>query len=232
MADLRAALSEEFDDVATYIQSGNVVLTSDLAAQRVAARVEAVLPDTFALDSAVRVLALDSPTYSAVVAGAPAGFGNEAEAYRYDVGFYLDVTADDVAPHVPTHPDVDVVTFGEHAYYHRRFNALASRSKVTKVVGSPVYGSLTVRNWRTTLTLAAMLDDDRGGRATGSAPSVTVQASITPGRGGTHRRRPRSPSRRRRAVRRRRNGRGSPGCTASRGPPAWRDARRAPRRRP
>lgn len=161
MAALRALLAEEFDAVRTYIQSGNVVLACDLAACEVAARIESLLPTAFALSGPVRVLALEASTYRRVVAQAPAGFGDDPEAYRYDVGFYVGVTAPEVAPHVPVHPDVDVVTFGEHAYYHRRLNALATRSRVTKVVGSPVYPSLTVRNWRTTLTLAQMLNADQ-----------------------------------------------------------------------
>ncbi len=92
-----------------------------------------------------------------MVAEAPAGFGDDPETYRYDVAFFIGIAADDVSPHVPTHPEVDVVTFGERAFYHRRIAALASRSRVNKVVGSPAYASLTLRNWRTTSRLAEML---------------------------------------------------------------------------
>jgi len=53
--------------------------------------------------------------------------------------------------------DVDVVELGERAFYHRRVTALASRSRMSKIVGSPVYPRLTLRNWRTTTTLAGML---------------------------------------------------------------------------
>jgi uncharacterized protein (DUF1697 family) len=44
------------------------------------------------------------------------------------------------------------------AFYHRRVAALASRSRLSKIVGTPVYSSLTIRNWRTTVALAEMLD--------------------------------------------------------------------------
>jgi uncharacterized protein (DUF1697 family) len=54
---------------------------------------------------------------------------------------------------------VDEVVCGERAFYHRRVAALASRSRMPKIAGTPVYAALTIRNWRTTTTLAQMLDD-------------------------------------------------------------------------
>ena len=158
MADLRRHLSARFDQVSTYIASGNVVLESPLPASEVEAVVEELLPTVFSLDSAVvRALALDPTTCAAVLDEAPAGFGEDDDTYRYLVGFYMGVGADDVRPCVPEHPDVDVVTYGQHAFYHRRVSALATRSRVGQVIGTPVYGSLTLRNWRTTLALADRL---------------------------------------------------------------------------
>lgn len=158
MAELRRHLTGDFDEVRTYIQSGNVVLESDRSSAEVAVRVERALTDGFELDSAiVRALALDPAAYASVLADAPAGFGEEPDTYRYDVGFYIGVTAADVAPHLPVHPEVDQVTCGPRAFYHRRVTALASRSRLSKVVGTPVYPSLTIRNWRTVTTLGEML---------------------------------------------------------------------------
>lgn len=159
MADLRRHLSEHFEDVTTYIASGNVVLGSSLPAAEVERVVEELLPSVFSLDSeVVRALALDPTTYAAVLDEAPPGFGEDDDTYRYLVGFFMGVAADEVRPCLPEHPDVDVVTYGQHAFYHRRVSALATRSRVGQVVGTPVYGSLTLRNWRTTLALADRLD--------------------------------------------------------------------------
>ena len=48
-----------FDDVATYIQSGNVVLRSDLTAKALVTKIENNLPRKFKLDSSViKILAL------------------------------------------------------------------------------------------------------------------------------------------------------------------------------
>ena len=132
MADLRRHLAEDpggrFTEVSTYIASGNVVLDSELGARDVERCVEELLPRVFRLDSPlVRVLALDPATFADVLEDAPPGFGD------------------------------DDVTYGRHAFYHRRVAALATRSRVGQVIGSPVYASLTLRNWRTTLALAQRL---------------------------------------------------------------------------
>ena len=159
MPALREFLAQQFEDVHTYIQTGNVVLESDRSAADVATLVERSLPTTFRLDSElIRVLVLDSTAYRSVIDGAPAGFGSEPDTYRYDVGFYIGVTAADVEPHIPVHPEVDVVTCGDRAFYHRRVTALATRSRVSKVIGTPIYDSLTIRNWKTVTALGQMLE--------------------------------------------------------------------------
>lgn len=160
MAALRDHLAADFGPVRSYIQTGNVLLDSDLPADDVAAHIERGLPTAFDLDSAlIRALVLDATAYREVVEGAPPGFGSEPDTYRYDVGFYLGVTAAEVEAHLPVNPDVDEVVCGERAFYHRRVTALASRSRMSKIVGTPVYPSLTIRNWRTTTRLAEMLAD-------------------------------------------------------------------------
>jgi uncharacterized protein (DUF1697 family) len=163
MASLREHLAQRFTGVRTYIQSGNVLLDSELPAAEVAAWIEESLPRAFALDSSlIRALVLDEQQYATVLAEAPADFGADPDAHRYDVGFYLGVGVDDVRPHVPINPDVDEVAFGSHAFYFRRLTALATRSRLNRVVGSPVYASLTIRNWRTTVTLGEMLRASAG----------------------------------------------------------------------
>jgi uncharacterized protein (DUF1697 family) len=160
MAALREHLGTDFANVRTYIQSGNVLLDSDLSAEAVAAHIDASLPSAFSLDSElVRVLVLDADAYREVVAAAPAGFGDEPDRFRHDVVFYMGVTADEVRPYIVVNPEVDEALVGDRAVYHRRITALATRSRLNKIIGSPVYPSLTIRNWNTTLKLAAMLDE-------------------------------------------------------------------------
>jgi uncharacterized protein (DUF1697 family) len=158
MVALKGHLADTFEGVQSYIQSGNLILDSDLDATGVASHIERLLPTAFVLESPlVRALVLDADAYRDVVEGAPPKFGADPEKYRYDVAFYMGVTAAEVEPHIPINPEVDDVVVGERAFYHRRVAALASRSRVNKISGTPVYPSLTIRNWRTTSTLGQML---------------------------------------------------------------------------
>ncbi|MBA2955458.1 DUF1697 domain-containing protein [Nocardioides sp. MAH-18] len=158
MAALREHLDPDFARVRSYIQTGNVVLDSDLSAAEIQIHIQHSLPKRFELDlEPIRVLVLDSHAYRSVLAEAPAGFGAQPETYRYDVGFYMGVSAAEVEQHIVTNPEVDAVHCGERAFYHRRVTALASRSRVSKIIGTPVYASLTIRNWKTTEALGRML---------------------------------------------------------------------------
>jgi uncharacterized protein (DUF1697 family) len=92
------------------------------------------------------------------VHGAIPSVRDGTERYRYDVGFYVGVTADDVQPHMSVDPEVDEVAHGERAFYHRRISALASRTRLTRIMSTPIYASLTLRKRRTTTSLAGMLE--------------------------------------------------------------------------
>src|SRR5687767_5259360 len=75
MAELRAACEElGLDEVATYIQSGNVVFRAARQPRaELAARLEAHLSARFGID--LRLVLLLESQLRAVVAGAPRGFG-------------------------------------------------------------------------------------------------------------------------------------------------------------
>ncbi|HUE97752.1 MAG TPA: DUF1697 domain-containing protein [Anaerolineales bacterium] len=91
MAELKLFLEEQgFEDVVTYIQSGNVVLRSDLNAKTLGAKIENSLPKKFKLDSSViKILALDRKTFKKVLAQAPKEFGKDDSKYRYYVLFLM-----------------------------------------------------------------------------------------------------------------------------------------------
>lgn len=161
MADLRRELEAAgFDNVRTYIQSGNVLVESTLSAKKVQDVVEALLPKAFRLDTEiVRVLVLTRDQLQEIVDDAPNGFGREPDKYHYDVVFYMGVGPDEVMETVAVNPDVDTAVAGDSALYFRRLSALRTKSRMSKIVGTPVYKSLTIRNWNTTTKMLEMLDD-------------------------------------------------------------------------
>lgn len=165
MAALKSCLEEMgCTNVATYIQSGNVVLDSPKGAKALAAEIETVLPRKFKLDSElIKVLALPKATYKAMVDKRPKGFGDEPGKFHSDAIFLMDGLAlkEAVAAFDPRE-GVDTMWPGKGVIYHQRLSAQRTKTRLNKVMGSPVYKSMTVRNWATTVKLLEMLGAQGG----------------------------------------------------------------------
>jgi len=145
-----------FTEVATYIQSGNVVFRSrPTAAARLTATIERGLSEAFGYQA--RVVVVSAGQLARVIAQAPAGFGSQPARYRYDVAFVKPPAKPAAAlPEVPARAGVDTVAAGDHALYLRRLIARAGQSQLSKLAQRPVYQQLTVRNWNTTTRLLEM----------------------------------------------------------------------------
>jgi len=146
-----------FTDVATYIQSGNVVLSANaLDKGKLTRKIETTLTKTFGYAS--KIVLVSDRELERVVREAPPTFGTYPARYRYDVLFVIEpLTTAELLAHVTTTPGVDEVHGGEHALYFRRLLARATQSRLARIVGLPVYQSLTIRNWNTTTKLLALL---------------------------------------------------------------------------
>lgn len=169
MAALRACLTElGFVDVSTYIASGNVILRSDRTAEEISALIEKTLPAAFTLhDERVRVLTLSRERLRAVIEGKPPGFGERPEVFHSDAIFLIDVDADQVMPVFNPREGVDMVWQGDGVVYSQRVTALRTKSRLGVIAASPLYKSMTIRNWRTTRKLWELVE------ATGGTGAVT-----------------------------------------------------------
>jgi uncharacterized protein (DUF1697 family) len=156
MPALREALAESgFADVQTYVQSGNVVLSSRKSPARVAGDVEHLLAERFGLEIAVVVRTRDE--LANVVERDPLG-KVAANPKLYQVTF------------LPDEPDGDAVaklealaTGGEklvssgRELYAWHPNGVG-RSKLAARLAARELGG-TARNWKTVTTLLAMAQD-------------------------------------------------------------------------
>ena len=158
MADLRACFEKNgFENVASYIQSGNVLFSAP-ASGKLVAQAEAMLSETFGYEASVVVLS--HKQLRAIVEGVPKGFGTDPAGYRYDVIFLKEpLKAKDAIESVAVAPGVDEVQIGAGALYFSRLVSQAGRSRLSKIVSSPIYPSVTIRNWNTTTRLLAMLEE-------------------------------------------------------------------------
>jgi uncharacterized protein (DUF1697 family) len=161
MADLKRCFEESgFDDVTTYIQSGNVVFTTASAdAKGIPSRIESILSKRLSCDS--RVIVISQPQLRYAVAHAPDGFGQDAKKFRYDVLFLRPpLRPSEVIKQIPFKEGVDRVYAGKHVLYFSRLIAKASQSRLSKIVSLPVYKEMTIRNWNTTTKLLELMQHE------------------------------------------------------------------------
>lgn len=160
MADLRKCLEElGFSNVSTYIASGNVILKSDKHADEIKAQIEEVLPKNFKLDNElIKVLVLTRKQFQAVIDNKPEGFGEQPEKYHSDVIFLMDITSEEALPVFAPREGVDRIWPGEGVIYSQRLSAQRTKSRLNKIMATPVYKSMTIRNWNTTTALLKLLE--------------------------------------------------------------------------
>ncbi|MGZ8581151.1 MAG: DUF1697 domain-containing protein [Actinomycetota bacterium] len=148
-----------FDDVVTYIQSGNVVFSAGRERRtELIARIERMLSTTFDHYDASVVLRSASQMRS-IVAEAPAGFGDDPSRFRYDVVFLKpSLTAAAALRDVPTKEGVDAAAAGSGVLYFSRLSSRATQSRLPRVASMPIYRQMTIRNWNTTTKLHELLE--------------------------------------------------------------------------
>ncbi|HEX2880901.1 MAG TPA: DUF1697 domain-containing protein, partial [Polyangiaceae bacterium] len=148
-----------FKDVATFIQSGNVLFAASGAAPALTKQIESILGKAFSYQASV-VLRSDKQL-AEVVKNAPKGFGSQPAKYRYDVLFLKEpLTASEALKGVRTKPGVDTAHAGQGVLYFSRLISKATQSQLPRLTALPVYQSLTIRNWNTTTQLLHLLFDE------------------------------------------------------------------------
>jgi uncharacterized protein (DUF1697 family) len=157
MAELRAAFEEMgFAEVATYIQSGNVLFRAPRQRrEELAARIESELSRRFGAE--LRVVLMTHAQLRAVVEDAPREFG--AESHKCDVIFLRKpLTASRAIGLIETRESVDSAWAGRGVLYFSRLASKASSSRLSKIVVLPEYQEMTIRSWGTTTKLLALMD--------------------------------------------------------------------------
>lgn len=156
MPDLRAALTHAgFADVATYVQSGNVVLTSGSSPERAASKVKRVIADRFGLD--IVVMARSRSAMAAVVSGNPLA-GVATNPKRYLVTFLSREVppgfADDLASVAQQEP---LAIIGREVYsWHP--DGIGRTPLWERLARRSLGIDATSRNWTTVTTLLAMAE--------------------------------------------------------------------------
>ena len=159
MSDLKLCFeSMGFTNVMTYIQSGNVIFqTPEKNVEDITTKIEKTLSKQF--NYAARVVVVSQGILNESVEKAPKGFGSGPTKYRYDVIFLKNpMTAKEAMESVRIKEGVDTAIAGVHVLYFSRLITRATQSYLSKIIQSPVYQSMTIRNWNTTTKLQKLLE--------------------------------------------------------------------------
>ena len=160
MTELKACFEAlGFENVSTYIQSGNVLFRAENSARtKLTSQIEEALSKTFNYKS--RVVVRSHKEMKNIVARAPKGFGSDPDTYRYDVIFLkAPLTAAKAMKSVTTKEGVDQAFAGKGVLYFSRLISKATQSHLSRIVSMPVYQSMTIRNWNTTTKLLNMMEE-------------------------------------------------------------------------
>jgi len=158
MTDLKACFEDlGFQDVRTYIQSGNVLFSAIGSNAKLTKQIETALSKTFNYQSRVVVRSLKQ--MKDIVINAPKGFGSDPATYRYDVLFLKEpLTAEEAMKSISIKEGVDEAFSRKGVLYFSRLNSKATQSHLNRIASMPVYQSMTLRNWNTTTKLLNMME--------------------------------------------------------------------------
>jgi uncharacterized protein (DUF1697 family) len=166
MMDLKKYFEElGYSSVSTYIASGNVILKSDKPADEIKSQIEETLPKSFTLDSElIKVLVLTRKQIQAVIDNKPEGFGEQPEKYHSDAIFLMGIDSAQAISVFDPREGIDKVWQGDCVIYSQRLSSLRTKSRLSKIMVTPIYKSMTIRSWSTTTKLLEILrkiGDDR-----------------------------------------------------------------------
>ena len=157
MADLKACVEAlGFDDVSTFIASGNVLFASgERDRAKLETKIERAIEQRFRLP--VKVVVLDRAAYARIVKAIPKKWIGDA-GLRANVAFVGRGTdAKQVVRELRPDPAIEEVKAIDGAILWATKRAALDRSALRKLIGGRAYKELTVRNLNTTLKLHELL---------------------------------------------------------------------------
>lgn len=160
MTELKQYLEKAgYLNVRTYINSGNVLVESELGTDAVCSEIEDIILRNFALDSPViKVLVLSDNQLKAIVSKKPNGFGENPDTYHSDVIFLMGIKSKDALEVFKPRAGVDTVWTGDGVIYSQRLSALRTKSRLNQIMSTSLYKAMTIRNWNTTVKLLELVE--------------------------------------------------------------------------
>src|SRR5262249_30999298 len=118
------------------------------------------------------VVLLTPEQLESVVKNSPPWFGDDPARHRYDVAFVRSpARAGLILPTVSLKRGVDEAFEGNGVLYFKRLTSRATQSHLPRLTRNVAYGSMTIRNWKTTTELLTKLEQRCASKAANGQPS-------------------------------------------------------------
>jgi uncharacterized protein (DUF1697 family) len=137
------------DNVVTYINSGNIIFTSNIQAKSEIAQIlETAISENFGLQIKVLILSLED--MERVMLSLPESWTND-DKMKSDVLFLWDhINDESVLDKLVIKPEIETVKYVPGAILWSVDKENVTKSGITKLVGTALYRQMTVRNVNTT----------------------------------------------------------------------------------
>lgn len=158
MKQLKAVFEEAgMTSVRTYINSGNVIFSSTIRARaRLVDLLENAITQRFGFK--IDVLVRDTKSMRAVVDAMPGHWTND-QTMKCDVMFlWDDVARPSVLKQLRFKPEMEDVRYASGAVIWRVDRKNVTKSGMMKLVGTPLYKRMTIRNCNTTRKLLELME--------------------------------------------------------------------------
>lgn len=162
MSELRQLLDDlGFTNVTSFINSGNVIFESSLSAKAVRQKIQDILPKHFSLNREIlNILVLTDKQLQQVIDEAPKDFQTDSDKYYRDAIFLIDLTPEQAIKVFSPREGVDKIWQGSLVVYSQRLGAERTKSRLSKIISTPEYESMTIRSWGTTTKLAKLISQE------------------------------------------------------------------------
>lgn len=157
MATLNQAVAAlGFLDVRTYINSGNVIFSTSAAdTQTLAARIEKTLERETGIP--IKALVLSRRALKAIVDFIPADWVDDQTMRCYVILLWKGVDDRTILDQLPSNPAIEDLRYTPGAVIWRLDRKNLSKSRLTRIVGTPLYKQLTMRSVNTIRKLNELL---------------------------------------------------------------------------
>ena len=149
MAAIKEALvALGLSDVRTYLNSGNVIFSTRASgAQQLAARIEKALEQH--TDMAIKVLVMDHKTLKKMVDAIPRNWVDDKTMRTYVLLLWKEFDDRKILERLPIKPGVDELRYTPGAVVWRVDRENVGRSQMNRIVGTPLYKTITIRSANT-----------------------------------------------------------------------------------